>query len=188
MAGCFENIENEDLNSCINSEIQAGLSEVGLYYAVHEQATAIPEPPAPGDANYSYENGVTVSTDITFTAGKGFGKITLQTDTGELKIDLVGNKGNKKHKQQLMFAVPGNSKKLLGFIRTLKNTPLLFLTTERDGQKRLVGDKNNPAYISEAAGTTGKGGEDDKNVVFTIETYAIPIVYEGVITLNTPPA
>ena len=187
MAGCFEEIENEDLNSCINSEIQAGLSEVGLYYAIHEQATAIPEPLSPGDEDYDFESAVTVTTDITFPVGKGFGKITLQTDTGELKLDLVGNKGNKKHKQQLMFSVPGNSKKLLGFIRTLKNTPLLFIATERDGQKRLVGDKNNPAYIMEAAGTTGKGGEDDKNVVFTIETYAKPIVYEGVITANVPP-
>jgi hypothetical protein len=31
-------------------------------------------------------------------------------------------------------------------------------------------DKFNPAYMSEVKGTTGKGGEDDKGVQFTIET------------------
>jgi hypothetical protein len=36
-------------------------------------------------------------------------------------------------------------------------------------KKRLIRDKFNPAYMSEVKGTTGKGGEDDKGVQFTIE-------------------
>jgi hypothetical protein len=39
---CFENIAIEDLDACINSEVQAGVSEVGVYYGVH----ALPLPNA----------------------------------------------------------------------------------------------------------------------------------------------
>jgi hypothetical protein len=118
-----------------------------------------------------------------FQATKGFGTINIMPDSGEVKVDLVGNKGNKKTKSSFMFSVAGNNKKTLGFMRTHKNTPMLFCVTERDGQTRLVGDKFNPAYIVEAPGTTGKGGEDDKMVAFTIESFCVPIVYSGAIQL-----
>lgn len=187
MPPCFDDIVNESLDSCINAEVQAGVSEVGVYYAVHEQILAFPMPQNIGDVGYDYESAVTVATDITFAAGKGFGKISLQSDTGEVLLALVGNKGNKKTKSSFNFYVPSNSKKLLGFVRTMKNVPMLFAVTERDGQKRLIGDKFNPAYLSEVAGTTGKGGEDDKGFQFTIEAYGVPIVYEGVITQYVAP-
>jgi len=181
---CFEEVETENLDACLNGEIQAGLSEVGLYYAKHEDLLAFPMPKKIGEVGYNYEEAVTVATAITFNAGKGWGKIIFQPDTGEGTVDLVGNKGNKKTKNAVTFFVAGNSKKLLGYFVTMKNIPSLYLYTERDGQKRVVGDKFNPAYMSEVKATTGKGGEDEKGVTITIESYAIPIVYEG--TLQFP--
>lgn len=183
---CFDNIETENIDQCINSELLAGLSEVQLYYAMHNQATTIPMPPNFDDAGYDYSTAVVVSTPVVFPATKGFGKITIQSDTGEVQLEAGGNKGNKKLKSVLSFYVAGNDKKLLGFIRTRLNQPMLFLATERNGQKRMIGDKFNPAYISEVKGTTGKGGEDDKGVQFTIESWGIPIVYESTITEYTP--
>jgi hypothetical protein len=180
---CFENIAIEDLDACINSEVQAGVSEVGVYYGVHAQITTFPMPLNVNDVGYDYEAAVAVTAPIVFTAGKGFGKITVQSDSGEVMVDVVGNKGNKKTKSSFAFYIPGNSKKLLGMVRTLKNVPMVFCVSERDGQKRLIGDKFNPAYMSEVKGTTGKGGEDDKGVQFTIESYCIPIVYESTIQL-----
>lgn len=179
---CFEEIENESLDSCINSELAAGISEVGVYYAVHEQALVIPEAPAANDAASTNEEIVTIAAAITFPVGKGFAKITVQTDSGEVTSDLVGNPGNKKHKEMFSFSVPGNSKKALGWARRYKNVPLLFIATERDGQKRLIGDTHNPAYITELKATTGKGGEDDKIMNFVVSAYSHPTVYEGVIT------
>jgi hypothetical protein len=46
-----------------------------------------------------------------------------------------------------------------------------FFVSERES-KRLIGDKFNPAYMSEVKGTTGKGGEDDKGVQFTKLLYS----------------
>lgn len=184
MAGCFENVENESLDACVNAEIQAGVSEVGVYYTPFEFLNNIPMPKNIGDEGYDFESAVTVEEDLEFVAGKGFGKITVQSDTGEVRLELPGNKGNKKTKSVFEFTVAGNNKKTLGFLRTMKNIPMLFVVTERDGQKRQIGDKYNPAYMMEVAGTTGKTGEDDKAVTFTIEAYGVPIVYEGVITLT----
>jgi len=180
---CFDNIAIEDLDACINSEVQAGVSEVGVYYGVHAQITTFPMPKNVDEVGYTYETAVAVTTPIVFAAGKGFGKMTLQSDTGEVLVEVVGNKGNKKTKSSFSFFIPSNSKKLLGMVRTLKNVPMIFCVTERDGQKRLIGDKFNPAYMSEAKGTTGKGGEDDKGIQFTIESFCIPIVYESTIQL-----
>jgi hypothetical protein len=180
---CFDDLDIENLDACINSEVQAGVSEIGVHYAVHAQVTDFPMPKNVNEVGYTYETAVAVTTPIVFAAGKGFGSITVQSDSGEVTVDLVGNKGNKKTKSSFSFYVPGNSKKLLGFLRTLKNVPMLYCVSERDGQKRLIGDKFNPAYMSEAKGTTGKGGEDDKGIQFTIESFCIPIVYESTLQL-----
>ncbi|MEN9907155.1 MAG: hypothetical protein RLZZ540_296 [Bacteroidota bacterium] len=179
--GCFDDLPVEDLGACINNEVQAGVSEVNVYYAVHPHINVFPMPKNFGEVGYSYETAVAVTTDITFFEAKGWGKIAIMPDSGEVLVDLVGNKGNKKTKSSFPFSVAGNDKKTLGFLRTHKNTPMVFCVAERDGQKRLVGDKFNAAYVVEAKGTTGKGGEDDKLVNFTFEAFCIPIVYSGVI-------
>jgi hypothetical protein len=181
MAGCFDDLPVEDLTACINSEVQAGISEVDVRYAIHPQITTFPMPKNYGEVGYTYETAVAVTADIVFTAGKGFGKISIMPDSGEVMVDLVGNKGNKKTKSSFPFAVAGNNAKTIGFMRTHKNTPMIFCVTERDGQKRLVGDAFNPAYIVEGKATTGKGGEDDKVVNFTFEAYCVPIIYSGLI-------
>jgi hypothetical protein len=180
---CFENIHVENLDQCINAEVQAGVSEVGVHYAVHKDITNFPMPVNFDDPTFTYEKAVEVSAPIVFAAGKGFGQIVIQSDTGEVQLEAGGNKGNKKLKSVFPFFVAGNDKKLLGFIRTRINTPMLFCVTERNGQKRLIGDKFNPAYMSEVKGTTGKGGDDDKGVQFSIESYCVPIVYEGALQL-----
>lgn len=178
---CFDDLPVEDLDACVNNEVQAGVSEVGVRYAIHPQIATFPMPLNYGDAGYTYETAVAVTEDIVFDAGKGFGKITIMPDSGEVICELVGNKGNKKTKSSFPFAVSGNNTKALGFLRTHKNTPMIFCVPERDGQNRLIGDRFNAAYIVEGKATTGKGGEDDKLINFTLESYCVPIVYSGVI-------
>ncbi|NRT11520.1 hypothetical protein [Flavobacterium sp. 14A] len=181
MDTCFDELPLENLPACVNNEVQAGISEVDVNYAIHPQITTFPMPLNFGDPGYTYETAVTVTEDIVFQAGKGFGTIAIMPDSGEVTVDLVGNKGNKKTKSSFPFAVSSNNKKVLGFMRTHKNTPMIFCVRERDGQKRLIGDAFNPAYIVEGKATTGKGGEDDKVVNFTFESYCVPIVYSGAV-------
>jgi hypothetical protein len=182
---CFEDIETENLDACVNSEVQSGISEVNVFYAVHSQITTFPMPVNFDDPDFSYEKAVEVATPIVFTAGKGFGKIAIQSESGEVQIEGAGNPGNMKLKSVFPFYVAGNDKKLLGFVRTRLNTPMVFCVAERNGQKRLIGDKFTPAYFREIKGTTGKAGGDDKGIQFSIESWGVPIVYESTIQLPT---
>jgi hypothetical protein len=61
---CFENIAIEDLDACINSEVQAGVSEVGVYYGVHAQITTFPMPLNVNDVGYDYEAAVAVTAQL----------------------------------------------------------------------------------------------------------------------------
>jgi hypothetical protein len=178
---CFDNLPVEDLNACINNEVQAGISEVGVHYAVHPHIATFPMPLNFGAPGYSYETAVVVTEDIAFNPGNGFGIINIMPDSGEVKVDLVGNKGNKKTKSSIGFAISANDAVALGFMRTHANTPMVFCVPERNGQKRLIGDAFNAAYIVEGAATTGKGGEDDKMINFSFESYCVPIIYKGAI-------
>lgn len=184
---CFEEVETENIDACVGAETQAGVSEVGVFYTPFEDILTFPMPLKIGDPGYTYAKSVEVDTNIEFVAGKGWGKIVIQADSGEGLVSLVGNKGNKKEKNGISFYVAGNDAKTLGYLRTFKNRPSVYMYTERNGQKRLVGDKHNPAFIMEAAGTTGKGPEDDKGVLFTIESYGVPIIYKGDVQLPAVP-
>lgn len=184
---CFDDQEVEDLTSCLNQETASGVSEVGIYYALHAQATTVPMPLKRTDPGYTYEKGVTVTEDIVWQAGKGFSKIDVLVDTGEIKHETPGNKGNKKIKQLFDFFVPNTAKKTLGLVKTHLNTPMIFMVTDKDGSKRQLGDAHNPAYISENTGTSGKTGEDERGVQFTIETYGTIIYYEGEVQMHTAP-
>lgn len=183
---CFDDIETESLDHCLNREVPSGVSEVGIYYALHSQTTTIPMPLGVGDAGYDYTKAVEVSADVVFQAGKGFAKIKVQPDTGEVLTESVGNKGNLKIKQTFNFFVPRTDAKTLGYIVTHKNNPQIFLVTEADGTKRLLGDKYSPAYISEVKGTSGKTGEDERGIQFAIITYGVPIIYGGEIQEYVP--
>lgn len=183
---CFDNVETESLDHCLNREPPSGISEVGVYYALHGQAINIPMPIGVGDAGYNYEKAVEVTANITFQAGKGFSKMRVQPDTGEVKIELVGNLGNKKVKQSFDFFVPRTDKKTLGYLVTHMKTPQIFMVQDKDGTNRQIGDKYSPAYIDAGAATTGKTGEDERGIAFTIVSYGVPIAYEGTIQEYVP--
>jgi hypothetical protein len=78
-------------------------------------------------------------------------KITVQSDSGEVMVDVVGKKTRKQ--KFICFLHPGNSKKLLGMVRTLKMFQW-FCVSEM--VKTFDWDKFNPAYMSEVKGTTGR--------------------------------
>jgi hypothetical protein len=180
---CFENIAVEDLDQCLNQEIIAGISEINVRYAMHNDILDFPMPIGFDDPTFTYENALVIGTPIVFNAGKGFGKIVIQSETGEVSLDASGKPGNMKLKSIFSFYVPGNDKKLLGFVRARLNQPMVFCVTESSGQQRLIGDKYKPAYFSAVKGTTGKSGSDEKGIEFTIESWGVPLVYESTLQL-----
>jgi hypothetical protein len=94
--GMFENIAIEDLDVCINSEVQAEYQR--CMYGVHAQITTFPMPLNVNDVGYDYE---AVAVSIVFTAGKDLEK-SLYNLIQERMVDVVGNKGNKKTKSSFV--------------------------------------------------------------------------------------
>jgi hypothetical protein len=66
-----------------------------VYYGVHAQITTFPMPLNVNDVGYDYEAAVAAPLCL---QQEKFGKITVQSDSGEVMVDVVGNKGNKKTK------------------------------------------------------------------------------------------
>lgn len=187
MANCFDDVPLEDLTLCVNDEIAAGTSETEVYAAVSEHIDNFPSLPALGTSATPLENLAKITADITFTGTKGFFKLQAQTETGEVKDELVGNKGNKKVKSMYDFFLTGTSPRNSGFIRQYKNMPMIFVVKEKTGRLRVIGSKDIPVYMDEGAGTTGKGPEDDSGWQLSVSaTSGSPApVYEGNLALHS---
>lgn len=188
MANCFDDIPLEDLTLCVNEELVAGTSETQVFAAIADHIDAFPSLPALGGdpTTTTLASLATITDDVTFVATKGFFKLQAQTETGEVKDEIVGNKGNKKVKSMYEFFLPNTSKRNIGFIRQYMNVPLVFIVTEKTGRKRLIGSKLNPVYMEEGSGTTGKGPEDDNGWQISVSTTSSSPapVYEGNVAMH----
>lgn len=179
--GCFDDVPLEDLEQCVNEENVAGVRERGIYVALADHIDAFPESPGTVAANVTLESKAKITTDITFLENKGWIELQVQADTGEVKDELVGNKGNKKVKSMFDFFLANTSAKNIGFINQYKNLPLVFGIPEKSGRVRLLGSKKLPAYFESTAGTSGKGPEDDNGWQVSVEvtTGGAAPIYEG---------
>lgn len=157
---CFENIPHESLDFCPNEEIAGGIS-TRVFYIPTEFLTKLEAPAATGD----YEARITIpNTNLTIANGKGWKGVDVLVDEGELKSTLVGNRGNKKSKGEAEMFIPGFRPKVIGFLDTYKNVPMVWAFPDANGVFWLLGTKLNPAYIESAEGTTGKKYEDNSGV------------------------
>jgi hypothetical protein len=161
MSGIFENIPLEDISQAVNLETTAGVMECEVYFAVASHISDFPALPVSGTAATTLEDFATISTDITFNAGKGFIKLDIQAETGEVKDDMVGNVGNRKFKSMFEYFLSDTSARNIGFMGEYANVPGVYVVKEKSGRMRLIGSKDLPAYFESVAGTSGKGPEDD---------------------------
>lgn len=180
--GCFDNTPLEHIDAC-NAELVSGIAEAEVYAAIASHIDADQVPPAIDTANATLSDLATISADITMVSGKGFFKLAVQSETGEIKDELVGNKGNKKVKSTFDFFVANTDAQNIGFIRRFKNIPMVFLVKEKSGRVRKLGSKSVPIFMEAANMTTGKGAEDDTGMQITLSVVSsMPApVYTGAI-------
>ena len=168
---CFDNVPLENISSCVNDELVAGTSETEIYIGIADQIATDAVLPPLGTASSTLASLGTLTGDIAFDANThGFFKLKVQSETGELKDELVGNKGNKKVKSSFDFYLPNTAAEQIGFMRQFKNVGLVVLVTEKSGRVRKLGSKIAPVYMESAAMTTGKGPEDDTGTQYTLST------------------
>jgi len=178
--GCFDAYEEEDIQFCINDEVDSGVSENNVYYAFEKNVKTLTLPPKTG----SNEEAGTISEEIVMDIGHGFAKLDCLVDENELTSSLSGNIGNKKTNVNLEVFIPGLRAKVLGFIRKHKNVRLIFIVMLRDGRKFVIGNKISAAYMEEANGTSGRGQDDNNGTTLNISSRSPLLEYTGSIPLK----
>lgn len=133
------------------------------------------------------EDCVVLTGDLTMKPGKRMFEMYITDDTGELKMELVGEVDGHSFVEHLTLFHPGLQAKIRGFMRAAQNENLVFIVEDSDGQKYLMGDAMRPAILAgspDGAGT-GKATAARKGISmeFTYKTTAI-YSYAGNIPLT----
>lgn len=184
---CTDTIATENIDYCPDQETAAGVSPVSIWAGRVSDFLAIIKPPALSAA-LTLGEAATITGPHTFTPPKGFFKINILPDTGLVESTNEGEKGSKTNTNSFSGTLPGITARNLGFVRKYQNVGMIFLVTQTDGIIRQIGSEVQPAFLSEASGTTGQKAGDVNGipVKFTdTQAYQAPI-YSGTITEFTP--
>ncbi|MEI7424183.1 MAG: hypothetical protein WCK18_18920 [Prolixibacteraceae bacterium] len=166
-----------------NGENMGGLVQK-VYFGYHADVSVFPTKPATPN---TLATASVLTGDLVMKPGKRLFEMYMTDDTGEFKIDPVGEADGKSFVEHLTLFHPGLQKKILGFINAAKNENLVFVVVDSDGQMYLMGDKLRPAVFAgapEGVGT-GKNAAARKGVSleFTYKT-ASAFIYEGNVPLT----
>jgi hypothetical protein len=155
-----------------------------VYFGFHADVAAWPAKPA---APINPEEQAVLTGDITMKEGKRLFELYITDDTGELKMEPVGELDGKSFIMRLTLFHPGLSAKVLGFINAAKNENLVFIVPDNNGNQSIMGDALRPATFSgspDGAGTSKEtAGRRGFSMEFTYKTSNL-YLYEGSIPLT----
>jgi len=170
----FEDLFVENLETCPTDGVASGL-QVKVYYAPESFFHGIVIPSA-----NTFEDVATIAEgDMEFIEGKAWSWFNALIDENELKTMLSGPTLRKKFRTQLDVFLLGLTPKVIGFLETIANEPLVFGVTDANGQIWIVGNKRNAATIDKADGTSGKLYTDNSGFSATISANTILYRYAG---------
>lgn len=166
-----------------NGENMGGLIQT-VYFGYHADVAAFPTKP---DSPTTLETCAALTGDLVMKAGKRLFEMYITDDTGEFKIEPVGEVDGKSFVSHLTLFHPGLSKKILGFMNAAKNENLVFIVKDSNNNVFLMGDELRPAVYagSPDGGGTGKttAARAGMSAEFTYKTSNI-FVYTGNIPLT----
>jgi len=166
-----------------DGEDNIGGTQVNHYYAPLNHFNILPVPVEPA---VSLEDMVTISTDVEFITGRKFLKLYSTQDTGRVLDKLVGEFDGKSFEHSFEWFFPGTLEKALALITKFANSNMVFVASEADGKKRLIGSTKFPAKLSMADVDTGAKTSDRKGVKLKVESRGITPspVYTGALPLT----
>jgi len=138
-----------------NGENMGGLQQK-VYFGYHADVATWPTRPVNPT---TLEMSSVLTGELVMKAGKRMFEMYLTDDTGEFKIESVGEIDGKSFVEHLTLFHPGLQKKLLGFINASKNANLVFVVVDSDGQMYLMGDPLRSAVFVGAPDGIGTGKE-----------------------------
>lgn len=161
----FEDIKHED-----GEDNTSGLTQ-DILVAKLEDILTLPEPVLnDSTGNGKFEDLVTITSDIQMKPGKYFRTIQAILETVKLDGTPQGEMDGKSLLNRLDFILAGNKAAALGFQQWCKNSSLVFLVKELDGNVRILGHKLYPAKLVEGPGTTGAASTERKQIAFAFQS------------------
>lgn len=118
---------------------------------------------APGD-------GVTIGEAFTTAVGAGFYPYKIIPMSGKVDDNAVGEIGGKTWESSFEFKIRGTDAEVLEFAANTVNCCLIGIAIEKSGQRRVLGDIEDHAWIESAVATTGMAATDLRGVTFTLKS------------------
>lgn len=146
------NLESIDKN-LDNGSNMGGIAQF-IYLAYHADILTWPTEPA---APANIEALGVLTGDIACKTGKRFFPMYLTDDTGEFKIESVGELDGKSFVMHLTIFHPGLQKKILGLMNATKNENLAIIVVDNEGQMFLMGSELRPAIYNGSPDSNGTG-------------------------------
>lgn len=142
----------------------------------------------PGTITPPVADGDTLRIDgnIVLKALKKWAKVTLVTDSGEVKDTMLGEEGSHHYKSELMAEVPNTGAATAEWFELAVNGCAVCLVKEKNGDMRLMGNIGSPVKFISHENTSGKESGSKRIGSFTIEssTGRPALYYSGTIDLD----
>lgn len=153
-----------------------GISQT-IYFCTHEDVATFPTEPDLATAADMEAMGQLTGA-LVMKAGKKMNKIYVTDDTGEVEMESVGELDGKSFVMHLRFLNPGLQKKILGFINYAKNSNLVFIAPDNNGNLFLLGDATRAAVFAASPDGIGTGKETSARAGVSMEfTYKTKSLY-----------
>ena len=177
----------ENLTSCDDGDDGEAGIEVTIFYAKIADVLTFPAKPTVSGSTL-FDAAVTITGNIVFKSGKCFKTIQLVTDKGKVERELVGPRKNKSWINKLMGYIANTSPKTVGFVDACKNSDMIFIVKESDGNTTIIGWNDRPANFESAKASSGDAPDSARETEIVIQSSgkAAPY-YTGTIAL-TPAA
>lgn len=173
-----------DINkNLVNGENMGGVCQE-IFFALHSDVLTFPTKPV---TPASLDENAVLTGDLIMKTGKRMFKLYISDDSGELKIEPVGETDGRSFVMHLTFFHPGMQKTILGFMNSTKNENLVFIAQDSEGQKYLLGDALRPAIFQGSPDGNGTSketaGRKGMSFEFTYKTGNV-YVYQGSVPLT----
>lgn len=176
----------EDINKNLPGGCNPGGIAQRVYFGFYKDVKTWPAKPDLETVT-SLEDLASLTGNIAMNTGTRLWELYITDDTGEFKIEPVGEKDGKSFVEHLSLFHPGLQKTILGFVNAAKNENLVFIVEDNAGQMFIMGDEKNPATMegSPDGMGTGKATADRRGVSleFTFKTCNV-YVYSGTVPLT----
>lgn len=113
---------------------------------------------------------ISITGDIVLAAGKAFKSMDMLIQTGELKHVGIGPNGSMGMETSAEFELRNTGAVAAEAAIATINSMGVFVFSQNDGTKRVIGTKDSPAIVTAIEGTEGKDGTQSKTFKITVKT------------------